>query len=88
VERAPAAELFARPRHPYTLALLSAIPEVGGDPKTEVEIRGEPTSAVHLPGGCRFHPRCPWKVDRCLSEAPELRELAPGHVVACHEARA
>jgi len=88
VEHAPAADLFARPRHPYTLALLAAIPEVGDDPKPAVEIRGEPTSAVHLPGGCRFHPRCPWKVDRCLTEAPELRELAEGHRVACHEARA
>jgi len=87
VEHAPAADLFARPRHPYTLALLSAIPEVSGATQTAVDIRGEPTSAVRLPGGCRFHPRCPWKVDRCFSEAPELRELAPDHWVACHEAR-
>ena len=88
VEHAPTAELFARPRHPYTLALLSAIPEVSGGPAAAVSIQGEPTSAVHLPGGCRFHPRCPWKVGRCLTEAPELRELAPGHWVACHEAQA
>ncbi len=88
VEHAPTAELFARPRHPYTLALLSAIPEVSGGPAAAVDIQGEPTSAVHLPGGCRFHPRCPWKVSRCLTEAPELRELAPGHWVACHEAQA
>jgi peptide/nickel transport system ATP-binding protein len=87
VEHAPAAELFARPRHPYTLALLSAIPEVGGGSQPAAEILGEPTSAVRLPTGCRFHPRCPWKVDRCLTESPELRELAPGHSVACHEAR-
>jgi len=87
VEHAPAADLFARPRHPYTLALLSAIPEVSGGTQAAVDIHGEPTSAVRLPGGCRFHPRCPWKVDRCLAEAPELRELAPGHWVACHEAR-
>jgi len=88
VEHAPAADLFAHPRHPYTLALLSAIPEVGEDPQATVEIRGEPTSAVRLPTGCRFHPRCPWKVDRCLHEAPELRVLSSGHRVACHEAGA
>ena len=88
VEHSPARELFARPRHPYTLALLSAIPEVSGRAGPAVEILGEPTSAVRLPRGCRFHPRCPWKVERCLTESPELRELAPGHRVACHEARA
>jgi len=88
VENAPAAELFARPRHPYTLALLSAIPEVGETPKAMVEIQGEPSSAVHVPSGCRFHPRCPWKVERCTHEVPQLRELAPGHWVACHEATA
>jgi oligopeptide/dipeptide ABC transporter ATP-binding protein len=88
VEHAPVAELFARPRHPYTLALLSAIPEVGDSQQAAVEIQGEPSSAVHVPGGCRFHPRCPWKVERCVREVPQLRELAPGHQVACHEARA
>ncbi|HYM68451.1 MAG TPA: oligopeptide/dipeptide ABC transporter ATP-binding protein [bacterium] len=88
VENAPVAGLFARPRHPYTLALLSAIPEVGDSPKAMVEIQGEPSSAVHVPTGCRFHPRCPWKVERCTHEVPQLRELAPGHRVACHEATA
>jgi len=88
VEHAPAPELFARPRHPYTLALLSAIPEVDEPARPAVEILGEPSSAVHVPPGCRFHPRCPWKVERCLHEAPRLREVAPGHRVACHEARA
>ena len=88
VERAPTAELFARPRHPYTLALLSAVPEVGSTRRDPIEIEGEPPSAVHIPAGCRFHPRCPWKVDRCLHESPELRELLPDHVVACHVAEA
>jgi oligopeptide/dipeptide ABC transporter ATP-binding protein len=86
VERAPTAELFARPQHPYTVALLAAVPEVGGDRRAMVPIEGEPPSAVRIPPGCRFHPRCPWKVDRCLQESPELKELLPGHFAACHVA--
>jgi oligopeptide/dipeptide ABC transporter ATP-binding protein len=86
VEQAPSAALFSRPLHPYTLALLSAIPEVEEQPREMIEIEGEPSSAVRIPPGCRFHPRCPWKVDRCLTEAPSLRELGPHHLVACHEA--
>ncbi|HKX19654.1 MAG TPA: oligopeptide/dipeptide ABC transporter ATP-binding protein [bacterium] len=86
VEQAPAGDLFARPFHPYTLALLSAIPEVEAPSREAIEIEGEPPSAVRAPQGCRFHPRCPWRTERCLREAPELRELASGHVVACHEA--
>jgi oligopeptide transport system ATP-binding protein len=84
VESAPTADLFARPQHPYTIALLSAVPEVGGGGREEVQIEGEPPSAVQIPRGCRFHPRCPWKVDRCLRESPELREVLPGHFAACH----
>jgi oligopeptide/dipeptide ABC transporter ATP-binding protein len=86
VEQAPAAALFARPLHPYTLALLSAIPEVDAPARQVIEIEGEPPSAVRVPRGCRFHPRCPWKTARCLEEAPVLRPLEPGHLVACHEA--
>ena len=86
VEQAPAADLFARPLHPYTLALLSAIPEVEAPLRRTIEIEGEPPSAVRVPEGCRFHPRCPWRTDRCLREAPALRALESGHLVACHEA--
>ncbi len=86
VERAPTAELFARPQHPYTMALLSAVPEVGGARREMMPIEGEPPSAVRVPPGCRFHPRCPWRVDRCLRQSPELKELLPGHSVACHVA--
>ena len=88
VEWAPTAELFARPQHPYTIALLSAVPEVGDGRREEIPIEGEPPSAVHIPQGCRFHPRCPWSVDRCLGESPELREVLPGHFAACHVAGA
>jgi len=87
VEWAPTAELFARPQHPYTIALLSAVPEVGGG-HLEIPIEGEPPSAVRVPHGCRFHPRCPWKIDRCLQESPELEETLPGHAAACHVAEA
>lgn len=86
VERAPTADLFARPQHPYTLALLAALPEVGGQQREMIPIEGEPPSAVRVPQGCRFHPRCPWKVDRCLREEPTLKELLPGHAAACHVA--
>ena len=88
VEQAPTADLFARPQHPYTIALLSAVPEVGETRREQVAIEGEPPSAVRVPQGCRFHPRCPWKVERCLHESPKLREILPGHTVACHVAGA
>jgi oligopeptide/dipeptide ABC transporter ATP-binding protein len=84
VEHAPTAELFARPQHPYTIALLSAVPEVGGPRREPAPIEGEPPSAVRIPAGCRFHPRCPWKVERCLRESPPLAMLLPGHLAACH----
>jgi peptide/nickel transport system ATP-binding protein len=88
VEWAPTAELFARPQHPYTIALLSAVPEVGGERREEIPIEGEPPSAVRVPQGCRFHPRCPWAIDRCLRESPALKEILPGHAAACHVAEA
>ena len=86
VERAPTAELFARPQHPYTMALLSAVPEVGGPRREPTPIEGEPPSAVRVPSGCRFHPRCPSRVERCPLESPALEELLPHHLVACHVA--
>jgi oligopeptide/dipeptide ABC transporter ATP-binding protein len=86
VERAPTDDLFARPQHPYTMALLAAVPEVGDGQRDTVPIEGEPPSAVRIPHGCRFHPRCPWKVDRCEREPQELRAVFPGHTVACHVA--
>jgi oligopeptide transport system ATP-binding protein len=86
VERAPTVELFARPQHPYTAALLSAVPEVGGARREPAPIEGEPPSAVRIPAGCRFHPRCPVRVARCQTESPALAALLPGHVVACHVA--
>ena len=89
VEEGPSATIYARPLHPYTQALLSAVPVP--DPKTKrkrIVLAGEPPSAVHPPSGCPFHPRCqhPGKDDSCRTTRPELRALEPGHRVACHKA--
>jgi len=77
--------IFSQPRHPYTIALLSAIPIP--DPKVErkrVELRGEVPSPINPPSGCRFHPRCPMVMDICRTEEPELLTVENAHVVACH----
>ncbi len=87
VETATAAELFARPRHPYTAALLAALPVA--DPRVRsgnVELPGEVASPAHPPTGCYFHPRCQYCVDICRTTAPEYRQITPGHLVACHRA--
>jgi peptide/nickel transport system ATP-binding protein len=84
-EVAPSAELYRAPMHPYTNALLASIPVP--DPLTApsaVQVVGEPPSPVLPPPGCRFHPRCPAATDVCTTDEPQLRELAPGHFVACH----
>lgn len=79
VEEAPTAELFAKPNHPYTQALLAEVPDIRQRRKTFASIQGEIPSPLHPPGGCHFHPRCPHAYDRCRSEPPRLREVAPGH---------
>ena len=84
-ELAPAKDLFATPLHPYTKALLSAVPEP--DPKsarTRQRLEGEVPSPLNPPPGCRFHTRCPVARDVCRTMVPELREIAPGHQAACH----
>jgi oligopeptide transport system ATP-binding protein len=83
-ERGP---LYEEPRHPYTKALLSAVPIP--DPKLEADrqrtvLRGEVPSPLKPPPGCVFHPRCPIAVDRCSAETPPLREVRSGHWAACH----
>lgn len=85
VEKASATALFERPMHPYTEALLSAIPvpEVGGPKKERILLKGEITSPVNLPDECRFAKRCIYADDKCLEKNPELREISPGHFVAC-----
>ena len=85
VERAPSGELFKNPAHPYTKALLSAIPipDIDRRHKPVDVIKGEVTNPVNPKPGCRFAPRCPHCTDACLQQNPELREAAPDHFVAC-----
>ena len=90
VELAACDELFDNPLHPYTQALLAAVPVP--DPTVEAErtfrpVKGEVPSPINPPSGCVFHPRCPIAIERCKQHRPELRELRPGHWVACSEVR-
>jgi peptide/nickel transport system ATP-binding protein len=85
VELAPTAAVFARPRHPYTAALMRAVPVP--DPRVsgaDAILIGEVPSPASPPSGCYFHPRCRFAEDRCRREAPVLRELIPGHFARCH----
>ena len=85
VESAPTRKLFANPSHPYTKALLSAIPSLDPDDSGKAQkLEGEIPSPVNPPPGCKFHTRCPVAEARCRTEVPEWRELSDGHSVACH----
>jgi oligopeptide/dipeptide ABC transporter ATP-binding protein len=79
-------EIMAKPRHPYTIALISSAPIANPWKRNllQVEIRGEVPSAINPPSGCKFHPRCPYANDICSKEIPEQQEISPGHFVACH----
>jgi peptide/nickel transport system ATP-binding protein len=89
VEVAGTAELYARPRHPYTEALLSAVPRP--DPRLRgrgrrIILQGEVADPANPPPGCAFHPRCRYATDRCRTEVPALRDTGGGHLAACHYA--
>jgi oligopeptide/dipeptide ABC transporter ATP-binding protein len=85
-ETARTTDLFRSPAHPYTAALLSAIPPGlrGGVKRERVKITGRPPSPLNPPSGCRFRTRCPAAEQTCAEVVPQMREIAPGHVVACH----
>ncbi|HEX3832013.1 MAG TPA: ABC transporter ATP-binding protein, partial [Solirubrobacteraceae bacterium] len=87
MEISPAEELYNKPIHPYTSALLGAIPIP--DPKQNrdrdrVSVSGEPPNPINPPSGCRFHTRCPRATDVCSAVEPQLTEYADGHLAACH----
>ena len=85
VEVASAKDLYANPRHPYTEALLSAVPIP--DPKAKrkrIVLQGDVPNPIRPPSGCHFHTRCPIAVGRCSKDVPHLKESAPGHWVSCH----
>ena len=88
VELSDAKALVESPKHPYSQALLSAVPVVDPDSKRQrIVLPGDVPSPIHPPGGCPFHPRCPVAEPRCRTEVPIFRELTPGHWAACHLAK-
>ncbi len=84
VEHGDPDRLFAQPAHPYTAALVSAIPTPGRGRRRRLIVAGDPPNPVDRPSGCAFHPRCPFAVARCRTETPALRALPDGRRVACH----
>src|SRR5215510_11920855 len=87
VELGETEEIFTSPKHPYTAALLSAVPEP--DPRTRgkrIVLQGEVANPAAPPSGCYFHPRCPHAIEICRTQTPAFREISPGHVVGCHRA--
>ena len=88
VEIADKKSLFTNPQHPYTKALLSAIPSTDPDKKKErIILRGDVPSPIDPPSGCRFHTRCPFATEKCKTDVPELRTadyMKEGHQAACH----
>ncbi len=85
IETAPKQDFFARPRHPYSRALLSAIPQPNPRERlNRMALSGEIPNPINLPQGCRFHPRCPFAVDRCRKEEPTLSDVGADKAVACH----
>jgi len=85
VEIAPRRRIFAAPQHPYTKALLSAVPvPVPGAVRSRIVLKGDVPSPINPPEGCRFHTRCPYVFDRCRGEEPQLQPTERGHLAACH----
>ena len=86
VERAPVGALFAEPQHPYTIGLLGSIPQLHREQARLAAIEGQVPNPLAPVSGCRFHPRCPFAVERCRREDPPLMAIAGGHDAACWRA--
>jgi len=84
VELGDKREIFARPQHPYTIGLLNSIPRLDAQAKHLTPIKGSVCNMMEPPSGCKFHPRCAQAMDVCRREVPKFREIAPGHMAACH----
>jgi peptide/nickel transport system ATP-binding protein len=87
VESGPTEEIFRSPRHPYSEALISAVPSADLDRtnrRERIVLQGDVPSPINPPSGCRFHPRCRYATERCRVERPKLEEIEPGRLVACH----
>jgi len=88
VEMAETEELYLNPLHPYTEALMSAVPKSDPDLKSErLVLEGDVPDPGNPPPGCHFHPRCRYAIDRCTTERPNLEAVTPGHFASCHRAR-
>ena len=86
IERAPVPALFAEPQHPYTVGLLGSIPRLDAEQERLSAIEGFVPDAAAMPEGCRFHPRCPFAIDRCRQEEPALAEISRNHFASCWRA--
>ena len=84
VEKSAVTTIFEFPAHPYTYALIKAFPSIKGEKRDLYGIPGFPPDLINPPGGCRFHPRCPYAKEICSSEEPILEEIGENHTVACH----
>ena len=82
IEEAPTAQVFSRPRHPYTTHLIASLPRIGQTSKVQA-LHGAPPNLADPPRGCRFHPRCPLAMAQCSQQTPAFAEVSPGHRVAC-----
>jgi oligopeptide/dipeptide ABC transporter ATP-binding protein len=87
IERGEAKEIYANPRHPYTVGLLRSVPRLDLPRRAKLDpIDGQPPDLINLPPGCAFRERCRWAIDKCATDMPELVELADGHLSACFRA--
>jgi peptide/nickel transport system ATP-binding protein len=83
VETGPTLSVFGRPRHPYTWLILSSTPSITGARRQLAPLEGEPPNLLEPPSGCRFHPRCPFATEICVTDEPPLTEIVEGHSIAC-----